>query len=154
MEHFSSINFENPLYFWRMRRKQKTMQENSENWGNLFFYILEWHIFWAEWFDAFHAKWDTLMPILGYTLEIGAKLFSTLIYNLGCLHNTVFIFDNLEKHCILNSKTLERFCWVLAFPFFLFDLGVDIIYCYWSCYSLVLKPSCFYSSTNVHNIRG
>ena len=48
MEHFSSINLENPLYFWRMRRKQKMMQDNSENWGNQVFNILELHIFWME----------------------------------------------------------------------------------------------------------
>ena len=63
LEYFSSINFENPLYFWRMRRKQKTVQENSENWGNQVFYILEWHIFWAEWVDACHGKWDNLINI-------------------------------------------------------------------------------------------
>jgi hypothetical protein len=37
LEHVSSINFENPLYFWRMWRKQKTFQENSENWENQVF---------------------------------------------------------------------------------------------------------------------
>ena len=69
MEHFSSINFENPLYFWRMQRKQKTVQETSENWGNQVFYILEWHIFWREWFDACHAKWDTLLRMLQMFLQ-------------------------------------------------------------------------------------
>ena len=55
------INFENSLYFWCMWRKQKMVQENSKNWGHQFFYRLEWHTFWTEWFDEFYAKWDTLL---------------------------------------------------------------------------------------------
>ena len=42
---------------------QKMMQENSENWGNQVFYIFEWHIFWRECFNAFHAKWNTLLDM-------------------------------------------------------------------------------------------
>ena len=40
-EIFSSINFENPLYFWLLQRKQKMMQEIPENWGTQVF--IDWN---------------------------------------------------------------------------------------------------------------
>jgi hypothetical protein len=71
-ERFSSIN-------WR-RRKQKVVQENSENWGNLVCYILEWHSFWREWFDSCHAKWDILILIYKILVFIYLREDKSLIF--------------------------------------------------------------------------
>ena len=51
-----------PLYFqvWTFQRKMK--KENSETLGNAFFYRLEWHISWRNFFAIFFANRDTLIP--------------------------------------------------------------------------------------------
>ena len=64
--NFSFILFENPSCFRCMRRKQKMVKENSENWGNQIFYRMEYHNFWIEWFEVCNAyvHWGNLVSRL------------------------------------------------------------------------------------------
>ena len=39
------------------------MTENSENLHMSFFYHIDWHIFFPEGFENFHANWDTLVQV-------------------------------------------------------------------------------------------
>ena len=82
LDHFSYIHFENLLYFWCMRRKQKMMQENSENWGNQVCYILEWHSDLMHVMQSWTPYWATCILIILnlFPIPAGGKAVMLLIF--------------------------------------------------------------------------